>query len=77
MIRYIIRFYKTENEIVSSIGFPPNRLPSSSDSSFIDERKQKVVASPDSTTVTSGDRNSQMSGRGSINATRNKNKSNL
>ena len=67
----------TENEIMLLIGFPPNRLPSSSDSSFIDERKQKVVASPDSTTAISGDRNSQMSGRGSLNSARNKNKSNL
>ena len=67
----------TQNRILLLIGFPPNRLPSSSDSSLIDERKQKVVASPDSTTAISGERNSQMSGRGSLNAARNKNKLNL
>ena len=58
-------------------GFNSNRLTSSNDSSLVDERKQKVVASPDSTTVTSGDRHSHQNGRSSFNTGKSKNKLSL
>ena len=58
-------------------GFQENYVQSPNNSSFLDDRKQKVVASPDSTTVISGDRHCQLNGRNNLTNARNKTKSNL
>ena len=61
--------------LILLLGLHSNPLPSTNISCMADERKQKVVASPDSTTIISGDRHSHMNSRGSLNVGRNKNKS--